>query len=59
MRNYLEDIVRAGGEGIMIRKPLSVYELGRSHSIFKQKVHAFFCVVEHLTKLHDIITVFL
>lgn len=31
-------IIVEGGEGVMLRKPRSLYELGRSHSILKYKV---------------------
>ena len=45
MKQYAEVIVSMGGEGVMVRKPYSLYENGRSHSVFKYKVHMHVCVV--------------
>lgn len=38
MNSYAAKIVSTGGEGIMLRKPESSYENGRSHSVLKYKV---------------------
>jgi len=35
---YCQYIVAGGGEGVMLRKPASVYENGRSHCVLKYKV---------------------
>jgi len=37
MDQYAKIIIASGGEGVMLRKPRSVYENGRSHSILKYK----------------------
>lgn len=37
LRQELERIESLGGEGLMIRKPRSLHEMGRSHSILKVK----------------------
>jgi DNA ligase-1 len=37
LKQELEAIESVGGEGLMLRKPGSVYELGRSHTILKVK----------------------
>ena len=39
MLKYAETIILGGGEGVMLRKPTSAYENGRSHSIVKYKVY--------------------
>lgn len=39
MKAYASTIFDKGGEGVMIRKPSSMYENGRSHSVLKYKVH--------------------
>lgn len=36
---YSDQIVRGGGEGVMLRKPVSAYENGRSTALVKDKVH--------------------
>lgn len=38
MKQYAEEILQNGGEGVMARKPESPYENGRSHNVFKFKV---------------------
>lgn len=38
MKNYAEVVISNRGEGVMVRKPSSVYENFRSHSILKYKV---------------------
>lgn len=38
MKQYNSNIVKCSGEGVMLRKPQSKYEHGRSHSILKYKV---------------------
>lgn len=38
MHAYATQVISGGGEGVMIRKPLSMYENGRSHSVLKYKV---------------------
>lgn len=38
MNRYTKQIIKEKGEGIMLRKPGSAYELGRSHALFKYKV---------------------
>ena len=40
MKVYAESIALDGGEGVVIRKPASFYEHGRSHSVLKYKVRA-------------------
>jgi len=37
MQKYMREIVESGGEGVVVRKPHSVYENGRSHNILKFK----------------------
>jgi len=37
IEEYVSEILRRGGEGIMLRKPESLYENGRSHYILKYK----------------------
>ena len=38
MNGYSKQIIIGGGEGVMLRKPRSLYENGRSHSVLKFKV---------------------
>jgi len=38
IKKYIKQIVQSGGEGVMIRKPNSPYEHGRSYFILKYKV---------------------
>ena len=38
MTSALESVVDHGGEGVVLRKPKSFYEQGRSTSLFKIKV---------------------
>lgn len=42
MKKILELLVKEGGEGVVLRKPASYYENGRSHSVLKVKVVHFF-----------------
>lgn len=37
----LREIIKNGGEGVMIRRPNSLYQNGRSLSLFKIKVCSF------------------
>lgn len=37
LKEYLADIERGGGEGIMLRQPESLYEAGRSNTLLKVK----------------------
>jgi len=37
MKNYLNNVIHNKGEGIMLRKPNTVYDRGRSYSLFKAK----------------------
>ena len=37
MKRELDELVALGAEGLMIRKPGSLYEVGRSHTILKVK----------------------
>ena len=50
MQHFLQDIIDGGGEGIILRDPLSYYQSGRSSGYLKHKVclHFFslFCVVD-------------
>lgn len=39
MKQYLNCIIQDKGEGIMLRKPKSLYIQGKSYSLFKAKVH--------------------
>ena len=39
MAKRLEDIIADGGEGVVLRKPKSFYEQGRSPSLLKIKVY--------------------
>jgi len=41
MVSFTNTIIGAGGEGSMLRKPNSLYENGRSHSVLKYKVFIF------------------
>jgi len=38
MDKYTQEIIQSGGEGVVLRKPNSLYENGRSHSVLKYKV---------------------
>eukprot|EP00026_Physarum_polycephalum_P001418 Phypoly_transcript_01419.p1 GENE.Phypoly_transcript_01419~~Phypoly_transcript_01419.p1 ORF type:complete len:980 (+),score=139.70 Phypoly_transcript_01419:131-3070(+) len=38
IRKQLEDVLRAGGEGLVIRRPKSLYHRGRSEDLLKLKV---------------------
>jgi DNA ligase-1 len=38
LKEYFEKIIKKGGEGVMLRKPKSLYEGGRSESLCKYKV---------------------
>jgi len=38
MDNYTRHIIKRGGEGVILRKPGSLYEHGRSHLLLKYKV---------------------
>jgi DNA ligase-1 len=40
MQRYLQDIIDEGGEGIILRDPLSYYQPGRSAGYLKHKVSA-------------------
>ena len=37
MEAYIKVIIKHGGEGALLRKPLSLYEAGRSHAVLKVK----------------------
>jgi len=37
MRTYASAIIGNGGEGVILRKPFSLYEHGKSHSLLKFK----------------------
>jgi ATP-dependent DNA ligase len=39
-RWMVDEVITYGGEGIILRKPLSLYEHGRSNSLVKYKVIA-------------------
>lgn len=39
MEDSLQSLLKEGGEGIVLRKPSSLYEHGRSPSLFKLKVY--------------------
>jgi len=49
LRKYLKRIEKAGGEGLMLREPASVYEAGRSSTLLKVKsfLDAEATVLEH------------
>jgi ATP-dependent DNA ligase len=38
MQQFLQDIIDMGGEGIILRDPLSPYQVGRSSGFLKHKV---------------------
>jgi DNA ligase-1 len=38
LKEYFDSIVSKGGEGVMLRKPMSLYEGGRSENLKKYKV---------------------
>ena len=38
LNQMLDDIIKDGGEGVIVRKPLSPYERGRSELLWKLKV---------------------
>lgn len=38
MKYYVNTVINYKGEGVMLRKPLSVYEHGKSTSVLKVKV---------------------
>jgi ATP-dependent DNA ligase len=42
LRQYFEEIAKKGGEGVMLRKPNSLYEAGRSENLCKYKVFSLF-----------------
>ena len=42
METYAKCVLRKNGEGVMLRKPHSLYEHGRSDSILKYKVWPLF-----------------
>lgn len=47
LRSILKEIiVKSGGEGIILQRPKSMYEQGRSNSLLKIKViiNDFFCI---------------
>lgn len=39
LESYLKEITESNGEGVMLRKPLSNYEIGRSDSLCKYKLY--------------------
>lgn len=52
MQQYMQIIMTHGGEGVVLRKPESPYEHGRSASLLKHKVGFFFRYI------HSIFTLF-
>jgi ATP-dependent DNA ligase len=38
MKSLLEEVIKNAGEGIILRKPKSMYESGRSEDLLKLKV---------------------
>lgn len=42
LKKYFNEIVKKGGEGVMLREPGSLYTQGRSTSVRKYKVSFFF-----------------
>jgi ATP-dependent DNA ligase len=40
LKEYFDSITKKGGEGVMLRKSMSLYEGGRSESLKKYKVEA-------------------
>lgn len=38
LNNEIKEIIEKGGEGVILRKPKTVYERGKSHSLLKLKV---------------------
>jgi ATP-dependent DNA ligase len=41
MHQFLQDIIDGGGEGIILRDPLSLHQAGRSSGFLKHKVLPF------------------
>ena len=41
MHNYANFILKKGGEGVMLRRPNSLYEHGKSRSLLKYKVRVY------------------
>jgi ATP-dependent DNA ligase len=48
LKEYFEEIVKKGGEGVMLRKPNSMYEEGRSKGLKKYKVCVIFRIFFNL-----------
>lgn len=44
MQQYVNNVYLNNGEGVMLRKPSSVYHNGKSASVLKVKVHNCFIV---------------
>ena len=42
LQQYLQDIIDEGGEGVILRDPLCLYEAGRSSGYLKHKVLLFY-----------------
>jgi DNA ligase-1 len=40
LNEYMQNILQEGGEGVMLRRPQSLYEPGRSKSLYKFKVRS-------------------
>lgn len=53
LKYVLEEVMEDGGEGVIVRQPHSFYVRGRSHSLWKLKVHLF------ILSLFSIILLFL
>jgi ATP-dependent DNA ligase len=41
LKQYFNEILKKGGEGVVLRKPASMYQPGRSESLCKYKVITF------------------
>jgi len=39
LESFFQDIIDQGGEGIILRDPTGIYEIGRSQGYLKHKVH--------------------
>ena len=49
MCSYLNSIIHAKGEGVMLRRPRSLYEHGKSRAVLKAKVSVRLCMLNCLS----------
>ena len=58
MKNYSDVILSEGGEGVILRKPKSLYENGKSENLLKYKVCCIIVVLFLFNYLHNIYYLF-